>query len=196
MTEALPAGGRPRDARIDEAVLAATRELVAEVGYADLTFRGIAHRAGTSVPAIRRRWASKAHLVHEAVYPSDLVIRPTGAVDLRGEVRGIVERCLEILGSPAGRRATPGLMAELMADRALEAELSARLRVSGWDGLAARLAEAVERGEARPDVDIALCIEMVFGATLVAVVMRGREAVDDAWVDGLVAGIVDGMRPR
>lgn len=195
MTETLSAAGRPRDGRIDEAVLAATRELVAENGYADLTFRAIADRAGTSVPAIRRRWASKAHLVHEAVYPSDLVIRPTGANDLRGEVRAIVERCLEIVGSPAGRRATPGLMAEFMADHDLEEELSSRLRVAGWEGLADQLAEAVERGEARDDVDLALCIEMVFGTTLVAIVMRGRDAVDDTWIDGLVTSIVDGMRP-
>ncbi len=195
MTEAPPAG-RPRDARIDEAVLAAARDLVAEVGYADLTFRAIAERAGTSVPAIRRRWASKAHLVHEAVYPSDAVAAPTGAADLRTEVRTVVQRCLEIVGSPAGRRATPALMSELMADHALEEELSARLLTSGWDSLAARLAEAAARGEARPDVDLGLFIEMVFGTTLVALVLRGRSALDEAWVDGLVTTLVEGLAAR
>ncbi|MGW5437420.1 TetR/AcrR family transcriptional regulator [Nocardia asteroides] len=195
MSEASPAG-RPRDVRIDEAVLAAARDLVAEVGYADLTFRAIAERAGTSVPAIRRRWASKAHLVHEAVYPADAVAAPTGAADLRAEVRAVVERCLEIVGSPAGRRATPALMSELMADHALEQELSSRLLGAGWDTLAARLAEAAARGEARPDVDLGLFIEMVFGTTLVAIVLRGRAAVDDAWVDEVVRSIVDGLAAR
>ncbi|MEU5409949.1 TetR/AcrR family transcriptional regulator [Nocardia asteroides] len=195
MSEAPPAG-RPRDVRIDEAVLAAARDLVAEVGYADLTFRAIAERAGTSVPAIRRRWASKAHLVHEAVYPADAVAAPTGAADLRAEVRAVVERCLEIVGSPAGRRATPALMSELMADHALEEELSSRLLSAGWDTLAARLAEAAARGEARPDVDLGLFIEMVFGTTLVAIVLRGRAAVDDAWVDEVVRSIVDGLAAR
>ncbi|MEU3013914.1 TetR/AcrR family transcriptional regulator [Nocardia asteroides] len=195
MSEAPPAG-RPRDVRIDEAVLAAARDLVAEVGYADLTFRAIAERAGTSVPAIRRRWASKAHLVHEAVYPADAVAAPTGAADLRAEVRAVVERCLEIVGSPAGRRATPALMSELMADHALEEELSSRLLSAGWDTLAARLAEAAARGEARPDIDLGLFIEMVFGTTLVAIVLRGRAAVDDAWVDELVRSIVDGLAAR
>ena len=194
MTEST--AGRPRDVRIDEAVLAATRELVAERGYAELTFKAIAERAGTSVPAIRRRWASKAHLVHEAVYPEDAVAAPTGAADLRAEVRAAVERCLAIVGSPAGRRATPGLMSEMMTDRALEEERSARLLASGWDTLAARLAEAAARGEARADVDLGLFVEMVFGTTLVAIVLRGREAVDDAWVEGLVSAIVDGLRVR
>lgn len=196
MGEAAAAAGRPRDSRIDEAVLVATRELVADLGYADLTFRAIAQRAGTSVPAIRRRWASKAHLVHEAVYPTDVVGTPTGAADLRAEVRAVVERCLAIVGSPAGRRATPALMSEMMTDHALEQELSARLLDAGWDALAARLAEASERGETRPDIDQGVFVEMVFGATLVALVLRGREAVDDAWVEALVTAVVDGLRVR
>ncbi|WP_278262174.1 TetR/AcrR family transcriptional regulator [Nocardia sp. AG03] len=195
MSEAPPAG-RPRDVRIDEAVLVAARDLVAEVGYADLTFRAIAERAGTSVPAIRRRWASKAHLVHEAVYPADVVAAPTGATDLRAEVRAVVQRCPDIVGSPAGRRATPALMGELMADHALEQELSSRLLTAGWDSLATRLTEAATRGEARPDVDLGLFIEMVFGATLVAIVLRGRAALDDAWIDGLVTSLVDGLAVR
>ncbi|MFJ9315941.1 TetR/AcrR family transcriptional regulator [Pimelobacter simplex] len=196
MGEAAAAAGRPRDSRIDEAVLVATRELVADLGYADLTFRAIAQRAGTSVPAIRRRWASKAHLVHEAVYPTDVVGAPTGAADLRAEVRAVVERCLANVGSPAGRRATPALMSEMMTDHALEQELSARLLDAGWDALAARLAEASERGETRPDIDLGVFVEMVFGATLVALVLRGREAVDDAWVEALVTAVVDGLRVR
>ncbi|MBM0123338.1 TetR/AcrR family transcriptional regulator [Pimelobacter simplex] len=195
MSEAV-AAGRPRDGRIDEAVLAATCELVAEVGYADLTFRAIAERAGTSVPAIRRRWASKAHLVHEAVFPASSVVDGGAASDLRAEVRAVVESCLAVVGSPAGCRAIPALMGEMMADHALEEELSARLMSSGWESLAVRLAEAVERGEARAGVDLGLFIEMVFGATLAAIVLRGRDAVDDAWVEGLVTGIVDGVRAR
>ncbi len=193
MTEGV-AAGRPRDVRIDEAVLAATTDLVAEVGYADLTFRAIAERAGTSVPAIRRRWASKAHLVHEAVFPSSAVVDAGPASDLRADVRVVVESCLRVVGSPAGCRAIPALMGEMMADHALEEELSARLMSTGWESLAVRLAQAVERGEARPDVDLALFIEMVFGTTLTAIVLRGRDAVDDAWVESLVTSIVEGVR--
>ena len=60
--------GRPRNPQIDEDVLRAAAELVVEVGYADLTIAAIAARAGTSKPAIYRRWPSKAHLVHEAAF--------------------------------------------------------------------------------------------------------------------------------
>jgi AcrR family transcriptional regulator len=44
--------GRPRDPRIDDAVLQATVELLDEVGYLQLTIGAIAERAGTNKPAI------------------------------------------------------------------------------------------------------------------------------------------------
>ncbi|WP_280461959.1 TetR/AcrR family transcriptional regulator [Nocardia carnea] len=197
MSDAAPATtGRPRNTRIDGAVLAATRELVAEAGYTDLTFRAIAERAGTSVPAIRRRWKSKAHLVHEAVFPIDIAAGPAGDDSLAGVLRTIVTRCVAVVGSPAGRRATPGLISELMVDPALEKELSARLRAGVWGDLAGRFAGPIERGEARPDLDISLCVETVFGTTLAAVVLRGATAVDDEWVDRLVSTLVDGLAIR
>ena len=80
----------PAIKRIDSAVLRSTVELLAETGYADLSVDAIARRAGTSKPAIYRRWPSKAHLVHEAVFPiSDATALPdTGS--LAGDVREMV----------------------------------------------------------------------------------------------------------
>ena len=57
--------GRPRDPRIDDAVIEATIDLLEQVGYLQLTISAIADRAGTNKPAIYRRWPTKAHLVHE-----------------------------------------------------------------------------------------------------------------------------------
>src|SRR6202167_712818 len=92
--------GRPRDPRIDGAVLRATVELLAETGYPGLLVSAIAERAGTSKPAIYRRWPSKAHLVHEAVFPiSDTTALPhTGS--LGGDVREMVSRTAAVLTSP------------------------------------------------------------------------------------------------
>ena len=102
--------GRPRDKRIDSAVLRSTVELLAETGYADLSVDAIARQAGTSKPAIYRRWPSKAHLVHEAVFPiSDATALPdTGS--LAGDVREMVSRTAGRSDHPgcAGRAARPG----------------------------------------------------------------------------------------
>ena len=39
----VPAGGRPRDRRIDAAVLQATRDLLEEVGYLQLTIGAVSY---------------------------------------------------------------------------------------------------------------------------------------------------------
>src|SRR5438067_12612598 len=60
--------GRPRDPLCDEAILKATIELVAEVGYDRTTLDAVATRAGVSKPTIYRRWpAGKDQLVAAAV---------------------------------------------------------------------------------------------------------------------------------
>ncbi|RMI27740.1 TetR/AcrR family transcriptional regulator [Nocardia stercoris] len=188
-----PVAGRPRDARIDEAVLQATRELVAECGYSDLTMTAIAARAGTSVPALRRRWATKAQVVHEAVFPESAARAPETGGSLADEIRVVVETCVELLCSEAGRRATPGLIADLAADPELQRQLSARMWSAAWDGLAARIDRATARGEIRAPIDLALFVETVFGTTLMAVVLRGPEAVDAAWRDSFVATLLHGL---
>ena len=82
--------GRPRDPRIVGAVLKATVDLLGETGYADLSVDAIAKRAGTSKPAIYRRWPSKAHLVHEAVFPIGEATALPDTGSLAGDVRAMV----------------------------------------------------------------------------------------------------------
>src|ERR1700753_3460011 len=65
-----PSAGRPRDPRIDAAILAATADLLVQIGYSSLTMAAIAERAGTTKTALYRRWSSKAELVHEAAFPT------------------------------------------------------------------------------------------------------------------------------
>lgn len=185
--------GRPRDERIDRAVLDATRDLVAEVGYSDLTLTAVAARASTSVPALRRRWPSKAHLVHEAVFPDTVVPDPRPAGSLAAEIRLVVDSCVALLAAPVGQRATPGLIADLVADPALQHELSGRLKGRVWEGLGARIALAVAQGEARPDVDVDLLVELAFGATMMAVVLREPVNVDERWAAELTATLLHGI---
>lgn len=59
--------GRPRDAGIDDGVLdAALRELAAK-GFSGFSIAAVAEAAGTTRPAIYRRWDGKVALVVDAV---------------------------------------------------------------------------------------------------------------------------------
>ncbi len=60
-------GGRPRDGFIDEAVLNAALQALARDGLAGLSVARIAAEAGTTRPAIYRRWPTKTDLAVAAV---------------------------------------------------------------------------------------------------------------------------------
>lgn len=186
--------GRPRDKRIDDAVLRATVELLGETGYAGLSVDAIARQAGTSKPAIYRRWPGKAHLVHEAVFPigDDTTLPDTGS--LAGDVREMVRRTAAVLTTPAARAALPGLVGEMAADLTLHSALLERFAGILSRGLTERLQDAVRRGEARRDVTAAEVVEAVAGTTFLALLTRG-EALDAAWVDRTSAFITRGIAP-
>ena len=184
--------GRPRDPRIDDAVLRATVQLIGKTGYADLSVDPIARRAGTSKPAIYRRWPSKAHLVHEAVFPiGDATALPdTGS--LAGAVREMMRRTVAVLTSPAARAALPGLVGEMATDLTLHTALLERFGDILSRGLTERLDAAAARGAVRPDVTAADLVEALAGITFLALLTRGQ-ALDDAWVDRTATMITRGI---
>lgn len=187
--------GRPRDERIDRAVLKATLEELADVSYADFTLKAVAARAGTSVPAIRRRWPSKAHLVHQAVFPADVAIPPRRTdTGVRDEAAAIVAACAEIMSDPAVVRAITGLFSELAANDELRGTLTDRLRGAVWTDLSERFAEAARRDGVDLDVDPGTFVESVFGGALIAALMRGPAGLDDAWCAEMTDLILTGIR--
>ncbi len=61
------ATGRPRNKALDEAILKATLELLAEVGYEGLALTEVARRAEATPPALYRRYSGKLELVSAAL---------------------------------------------------------------------------------------------------------------------------------
>jgi AcrR family transcriptional regulator len=153
--------GRPRDARIDEAVLHATRELLLEGGYAGLSLTAIAGRAGTTRPALARRWPSLDHLVHEAAFPQALTV--PRATDGRPSVRDLVAGSLAAFSDPVARAAAPGLVAAITADPTLHRLLLERF-------------SAALGGIEQPLLDL------VAGAAFFALLLHPDD-LDDAWID-------------
>jgi AcrR family transcriptional regulator len=186
--------GRPRDSRIDDAVLAATVALLEDVGYLRLSMGAIAERAGTTKPAIYRRWPTKAHLVHEAVFPlggrEESV--PAGG-DLRGDIRALVALGVEFLGRPAARAALPGLMAELIGDPSLQTDVLGRFATGSWGWLEGRIDAAVAAGEVRRNVESSTVLELIAGSTFVATAIRPSGQLSPEWVDLVTDVIIGGI---
>jgi AcrR family transcriptional regulator len=176
-------------------VLRTTVTLLERVGYLELTIGNIAEQAGTTKPAIYRRWSTKAHLVHDAVFPAqDLDTSPAGD-DLRSDIRTLVVAGLELLGRPAARAALPGLLAETSADDRLAADVLARAAGGTWRWLQGRLDAGIATGEVRENVSASTVFELIAGAAFVATATRPADTIDNAWIDEIVELVVRGIGP-
>lgn len=188
-----PGAGRPRDPRIDAAILAATADLLVEIGYANLTMAAIADRAGTTKTALYRRWSSRAELVHEAAFPAVPTALEMPAGDIAADIRAMIGAARDIFTSPVVRAALPGLIADMAADAALNARVMGRF--SGvFDAVRIRVVEAVERGEVHADVSADRLVEVIGGSTLLRLLLDPEVDLDDAWVDETTAIVVHGVR--
>lgn len=183
--------GRPRDARLDDAIKAATFDLIRRRGYNGLSIKAVAEAAGTTTPTIYRRWPSKAELVLELVFRTDGpdVVAESG--DLEADVTTMIRWSLEKLGDPVGRAALAGLLGEPRGDGS---GLQHRL-VGVWQHVGDRLRRAVDAGELRDDVDVEQQVLSLVGPAILAAVVFGRRVVSDEWARSLAVLALDGMRP-
>ncbi|MGX7680298.1 TetR/AcrR family transcriptional regulator [Jatrophihabitans sp. DSM 45814] len=157
--------GRPRDPRIDEAVLKATRELLADEGFAATTVQAVARRAGVGASAIYRRWPSRLELILTATNPSldELELEPTG--DLKTDLRRFVDTYLELFDTPMSRAAFPGILAvrgtENPEYRRLMQDMGQGVRPAFRAVLAAAPHDSVD-----PSVDPDTVLDVIIGAAL------------------------------
>jgi AcrR family transcriptional regulator len=187
-------GGRPRDPRIDAAILQATSDLLVQIGYTNLTMAAVAERAGTTKAALYRRWSSKAELVHEAAFPATPATLPRPAGSIAADVRAMLEVARDLFTSPVVRAALSGLVADAASDPALT--LRVRTRFEGlFTAVRIRLSQGVETGEVRADVNPDRLIEVIGGTTMIRLLLRPDDDLDDTWIDETAAIIVPGVTP-
>ncbi|MFC4603577.1 TetR/AcrR family transcriptional regulator [Rhodococcus kronopolitis] len=191
--------GRPRSAAIDGAALAATRELLAEVGWDQTTMVAIADRAGVGKPALYRRWPSKTHLVFEAVFGwVDESTPVADATDAADWIRRSCGYSLELFGRPEVKAALPGLLAAF-GDRA---DLLTTLWTDFGGPGVGMLADALRGGE-RPGEDDGAALDaqatmlfIVGGAMVLRLMMADADAAGvAARMPDILLGGVAGRPP-
>jgi AcrR family transcriptional regulator len=196
--------GRRSSSMTREAMLDATRELLAEGGVHGLTVEGVAARAGVAKTTVYRRWRSKDELALAVLI--DMVEQMAAVPDLddtRAELIAFVDRSVKILRTTLMGRVMQGLVSELAAN--VELARAFRERV-----VAVRIAETrrlvergIARGELRPDADHELVNELLFGPIYYRLLLSGAPLEDDLparvvgaiWPAFAVAGQVAALKP-
>jgi AcrR family transcriptional regulator len=185
--------GRPPDLAKREAVLEATREVLAEVGYTSMTIDAVAQRAGSNRVLIYRVWDTKLALAADALFGTTGAFEVPDTGSLREDLRGFIAQHVARMSGPAYLKGLPGLTVELLNDPDLYRWMHLRFVQPSEDGYREILARAAARGEVLGDVDPKLLTRVVSGATT-SLAQTGRLSAEDM-TDVLVRTLVGGLIP-
>ncbi|GAB6939713.1 TetR/AcrR family transcriptional regulator [Isoptericola variabilis] len=183
--------GRPRDTGIDGAVLAETLAALDDVGYARLSLGDVARRAGTSKPALYRRWPTRQRLALAALESRIGRVTPP---DTSCTMCDLAE-CLGLFVS-AFEQLPPGVLAPLLADTAddpaLRAEFMARLFDPPREAVRRTLSGARERGDLRADLDLDLAVDLL-GSFVHYRALFGHATTTPAEIETVVETLLQGI---
>jgi AcrR family transcriptional regulator len=157
------AGRRRRSNQTHQAILQATREVLSQGGYRDMTIEAIAARARVGKKTIYRWWPSKAPVALEALTTSSETHVPfpdTGS--LGGDLLAYFEQAFADLQGKSGT-VLSGLAAEAQLDSEFAHEFQRVFIVPMKAGLVALLQRGLQRGELAPDTNLDVLADLIYG---------------------------------
>src|SRR5262245_33961887 len=160
---------RKPDGRVErskEAILGATRELLAEEGdVGSLTVEAVAAQSGVAKTTIYRRWRDKWELALDAVMIDMLpgFADPVDVGDTGKELITFVEGAMKNLSTPPSGPAMQGLASQIATDPELGRVYRDRVVEPRREQLRPVIERGIARGDLRPETDVALVHELLVG---------------------------------
>jgi AcrR family transcriptional regulator len=188
-----PRAGRPRSAAADEAILEATMQLLAEVGFTGMSMEEVARRAGVGKDTLYRRYHSKEALVRGTIARmAEQEVRVPDAESLDGDLRAFLRSVVRLLTRSDFGRVVAGLVGEASRNHELgvvfRAFWAARRKVTKEVALRA--------GSGRPaiDVDEDLVVDLLLGPIYYRLLISGAP-LSPAYIDRLVDAVIGTVVP-
>jgi len=185
-----------RSDRARLAILGATVELLAEVGYRRLSIEAIAARAGVGKQTIYRWWPSKGAVVFDALMAqqeeagTDVPETDDLAADLRLLLRGTVAG----MADPGVDATYRALTTEVQHDAPLARDMRERMLGPLLEATRQRIARGQASGQIDGAVDPAVVVELLYGPIFHRWLLR-TAPLDDAYADALAAHVLRAVRP-
>jgi AcrR family transcriptional regulator len=198
MTEATRSPGRPRSAEADDAIVQATLELLAEVGYRSLTMEMVRARSGVGKATIYRRYANKDDLVKAAIVHlhHDLPV-PEDTGSLRGDFAEVLWAAVGAAQETGAAHIVPRLLGESAHDPELQRLFYDNIVAPRRRVLKALLERGIARGEVRPDADLEVTMDLLVGSIMYRGMISGMDTI--AMADrarSVMDHVVLGISPR
>ncbi|MGV9611541.1 TetR/AcrR family transcriptional regulator [Nocardia xishanensis] len=160
-----------RSERSRQAILAATRALISEVGYAKVSIEAIAARAGVGKQTIYRWWPSKGAVIFDSFLAlgedadgQGLALPDTG--DIEADLKLVLRATVAEFADPDFERPIRALQTEIVNDPDLAVQYRERLAGPMDDAKKARLRSAQRAGQLAADADLDLVLEVLYGPLL------------------------------
>jgi TetR/AcrR family transcriptional regulator, regulator of autoinduction and epiphytic fitness len=154
----------PRVERSRELVLAATLDLLGEVGYGALTVEAVAARSGVAKSTVYRHWGGKLELVSDAFTElKRMAAEPPPPGPVRQRLIHMLQASVERQRDPRWRMACVPALIEAAAHCEEVAEVSCMLAERGMQPLIAVLDEGVSAGELPADTDTEVLADALVG---------------------------------
>jgi AcrR family transcriptional regulator len=162
--------GRPRSAKSHQAILQATLELLAEIGFESMSMEAIAARARVGKTTIYRRYASKAELVADAIETirEEIVIPDTGSFER--DLDALIQNAAQITLTPLGRKAVAMIMSSASNNAEFAQIYWTKYLQPRRQAFAIVLERAIARNEVHSDVDSGLVFDTMSGIMLYALI--------------------------
>ena len=188
--------GRPRDPRVDAAIVDATLQLLAEGGYSALTMEAVATLAGVGKATLYRRYTGKEQLVVDALATMSEPAEVVQGASVRDELVARLEAVRRKSDSSLAGKIFPRLVSasaespELMRNYRRQVLLPRRL------AFAAALRRGVEEGLVRPDVDVDHAIDLLIGPMVYRNLIRNDPPPGPELAARVVDDVLVALAPR
>lgn len=182
-----------RSARVRQAVLDATLEVLREKGMDQFSVAEVVTRSGVNETSIYRRWGTRDRLMIDALLATGeqrIPIPDTGS--LRGDLIAFAAALSAYLTDPVGRALTHALAGpteDPVVTDARRRYFQARLELAS-----AIIERAVARGELPAATDATLALEMLIGPLHFRTLMS-REPLEDGLPSRLADQLINGLVP-
>jgi AcrR family transcriptional regulator len=185
---------RRRSKRCHQSILNAAIEVLEAEGYGGASIEAIARRAGAGKQSIYRRWSSKAALFMEACLTQpfqQLALPDTGSV--RGDLVDLLQQLFAILKTTPVSKAITGIIVDAQTDLVVAEAFQTLLNTTHRSIMQAILERGIARGDLRPQLNLELVIDAVYGPVWYRLLL-GSGPLDDEFAQALTDLLLVGMR--
>src|ERR1700739_381903 len=187
--------GRPRSEESEEAILAATLQLLTEKPLRDISMEEIARKAGVGKATIYKWWPSKAYVALDAFLRnvSRRVPTPdTGAA--KSDIQQQLRSGMVFYRSPAGR-ILGQFVAEAQSDKEFASLFRERFLKPRREATGVIFDRGVQRGEIDQNLDRELVLDLIYGAAVYRLMVR-HAPLDRKMADRIVSTLFGGLDNR